>query len=74
METSPTPEELALEKVFQEMNEAGMAPEAYAELVFEGIREEKFYILTNQDWNWLIRQRMETILGGTNPEVSKIHG
>ena len=70
----PTPEEQALEKRFQEMNESGLSPEEYAEQVFREIREDKFYILTSEKWHPVIRQRMEAILHGRNPEFPQIPG
>jgi len=71
-EVPPTPEEQALEERFRVMNECGMSPEEYAERVFRGIREDKFYILTSQDWNPVIRRRMEAILNGRNPEFPEV--
>jgi NAD(P)-dependent dehydrogenase (short-subunit alcohol dehydrogenase family) len=68
----PTPEEQALEERFRAMNESGMSPEEYSEQVFRGITEDKFYILTSQDWNPVIRQRMEAILNGRNPEFPEV--
>jgi short-subunit dehydrogenase len=47
--------------------EEGMAPEAVAELVFQAVREERFYILTHPERNWQIRDRMEDLLLGRNP-------
>jgi len=51
-----------------------MPPEEYAAKVFDGIREDRFYILTSQEWNPVIRQRMEAILGGWNPEFPRVPG
>jgi NAD(P)-dependent dehydrogenase (short-subunit alcohol dehydrogenase family) len=56
-------EEQRLQGALQE----GMAPETVAELVFEAVREERFYILTHPERNWQIRDRMEDILLGRNP-------
>jgi NAD(P)-dependent dehydrogenase (short-subunit alcohol dehydrogenase family) len=56
-------EEQRLKGALQE----GMAPEAVAELVFQAVREERFYILTHPERNWQIRDRMEDILLGRNP-------
>jgi NAD(P)-dependent dehydrogenase (short-subunit alcohol dehydrogenase family) len=57
------PEEQRLKGVLEE----GMAPEAVAELVFQSVREERFYILTHPECNWQIQDRMEDILLGRNP-------
>lgn len=47
--------------------EEGMAPEVVADLVFQAIREERFYILTHPERNRQIRDRMEDILLQRNP-------
>jgi NAD(P)-dependent dehydrogenase (short-subunit alcohol dehydrogenase family) len=57
----------AEEQRLKEALEEGMAPEAVAELVFQAVREERFYILTHPERNWQIRDRMEDILLGRNP-------
>jgi NAD(P)-dependent dehydrogenase (short-subunit alcohol dehydrogenase family) len=56
-------EELRLQRALEE----GMAPEAVADLVFQAVREERFYILTHPERNWQIRDRLEDILLGRNP-------
>jgi len=45
----------------------GMAPEAVAERVFKAIQDEQFYILPHDDFDGMIRRRMENILGRQNP-------
>jgi NAD(P)-dependent dehydrogenase (short-subunit alcohol dehydrogenase family) len=47
--------------------EAGLSPERVAEIAFQGIVNDRFYILTHPDLNPLIRQRMESILQNGNP-------
>jgi NAD(P)-dependent dehydrogenase (short-subunit alcohol dehydrogenase family) len=68
----PTPEEQALERFFQEMNQSGMTPEQFAEQVFKAIQQDKFYILTHLEVNALIQRRMEDILQGRNPTLPQI--
>jgi NAD(P)-dependent dehydrogenase (short-subunit alcohol dehydrogenase family) len=70
----PTPEEQALERFFQEMNESGMTTERFAEQVFKAIQQDKFYILTHPEVNALIQRRMEDILEGRNPTFTQIPG
>lgn len=48
--------------------ERGMAPEAVAQRVFQAIEEEQFYILTHDDYDGVIRTRMESILTRQNPQ------
>ena len=70
----PTPEAQELDKTFRQMNESGMTPEKCAELVFEAIREKRFYILPHPEWNGSIRQRMEAMLDGRNPTIAQTPG
>ena len=49
---------------------AGLAPSEVGRQVFEAIRDERFYIVTDPDeWKPLIRERMEDILGDRNPRL-----
>jgi len=49
---------------------AGLAPSEVGHQVFEAIRDERFYIVTDPDeWKPLIRERMEDILGDRNPRL-----
>ena len=47
--------------------QTGLSPQHVADSVFEAIRNEQFYILTQPEWKPLIRHRMENILQGRNP-------
>ncbi|HSD09355.1 MAG TPA: SDR family NAD(P)-dependent oxidoreductase [Candidatus Binatia bacterium] len=52
---------------------AGLAPTEVARQVFEAIRDERFYIVTDPDeWKPLVRERMEDILGDRNPRLMDI--
>jgi NAD(P)-dependent dehydrogenase (short-subunit alcohol dehydrogenase family) len=68
-ENPPTPEEQALERFFQEMNQSGITPEQCAELVFKAIQNNTFYILTHPELSTAIQRRMENILQGRNPTL-----
>jgi hypothetical protein len=48
----------------------GMAPADVAAQVVDAVREERFYILTHDEWTPLIRERMEGILEGRAPALS----
>jgi NAD(P)-dependent dehydrogenase (short-subunit alcohol dehydrogenase family) len=59
------------QKVIQEMHRAiqsGMSPHLVADYVFNGIREEKFYILTHPEYMPVVKKRMEKIMGTVNPD------
>ena len=46
---------------------SGMPPQQVADIVFQAIRDEKFYILTHPEWKGAVRARMEDILEDRNP-------
>lgn len=58
-------------KRFRRNVEAGISCEKVADSVFQAIRDEKFYILTDDSpwWKELVRNHMESLLKGKNPEV-----
>ena len=47
----------------------GMAPEAVADLVLKAIEDERFYILTHDEYDDVLRNRMENILARNNPTL-----
>lgn len=47
--------------------EHGMPPDQVADIVFQSIREDKFYILTHPNFKKAIQTRMEDILQDRNP-------
>lgn len=46
---------------------AGMPPSEVAEMVFDAVREGRFYILTHEDWKTHVLKRMGDIVHGRNP-------
>jgi hypothetical protein len=50
--------------------EAGISPLQVADQVFDAIRQERFYILTEPKWTPLIQLRTDNLLGGQNPQNS----
>jgi NAD(P)-dependent dehydrogenase (short-subunit alcohol dehydrogenase family) len=53
--------------MLRQLVEEGMQPLQVAELVFEAIRDGRFYILTHEDWKQHVRKRLNDILLGRNP-------
>ena len=49
------------------VEEHGLPPERTAEIVLQAIKDEQFYILTHDDYDDVIRERMENILARRNP-------
>jgi NAD(P)-dependent dehydrogenase (short-subunit alcohol dehydrogenase family) len=61
------PEREALIQFMRRAIESGMPPRQVAEIVFQAIRDETFYILTHPETKEEVRDRMEDILQGRNP-------
>ncbi|MBV8856356.1 MAG: SDR family NAD(P)-dependent oxidoreductase [Acidobacteria bacterium] len=53
--------------MLRQLVEEGMPPAQVAEMVFEAIRDERFYILTHEDLKQHVRKRLNDILLGRNP-------
>jgi NAD(P)-dependent dehydrogenase (short-subunit alcohol dehydrogenase family) len=54
---------------FRGQLEKGLRPRDVGDQVLSAIREERFYILTHPDWNYMIEHRVQTILEGRNPSA-----
>jgi NAD(P)-dependent dehydrogenase (short-subunit alcohol dehydrogenase family) len=61
------PESEAPVQFMRQVIQAGMPPQQVSDIVFQAIRDERFYILTHPEWKEAIRVRMEDILQGRNP-------
>jgi NADP-dependent 3-hydroxy acid dehydrogenase YdfG len=61
--------ELDMIKMFEEMNRDGMDPELFAGLVFDGIKENKFYINTHPEYDAAIQMRLDDIAQQRNPST-----
>ena len=72
LQNDPTEERMspvseAMVQFMRQVVEAGMPPQQVANIVFQAIRDEKFYILTHPEWKEAMRVRMEDILQERNP-------
>jgi NAD(P)-dependent dehydrogenase (short-subunit alcohol dehydrogenase family) len=65
-----TPEIEAGREMVQGLIDNGMSTVELAEIVFDGIRANRLYIVTVPDFNEIIQQRTNHITAGTNPELS----
>jgi NAD(P)-dependent dehydrogenase (short-subunit alcohol dehydrogenase family) len=63
-----TPELQAGLAAFKAALEAGMPPLQVADAVFDAIRKEQFYILTDPDWTEVIQLRTDNLLRMENPQ------
>jgi NAD(P)-dependent dehydrogenase (short-subunit alcohol dehydrogenase family) len=63
----PTPERHAGLAAFRAAMEASMAPAQVADIVFDAIEREQFYILTHPEWTEVIQLRTDRLLRMENP-------
>jgi NAD(P)-dependent dehydrogenase (short-subunit alcohol dehydrogenase family) len=52
--------------------QGGLPPAQVAEMVLDGVRNERFWILTTREFDEAIRGRMEGILQRSNPEMPQL--
>jgi NAD(P)-dependent dehydrogenase (short-subunit alcohol dehydrogenase family) len=63
-----TPRMQAGKAMFEALIAKSMPPSQVAEMVFDAIRSEQFYILTHPEWTEVIRMRTTKLLQMENPE------
>ena len=63
-----TPEMQAGLAAFKAVIEAGMPPLQVADVVFDAIKKEQFYILSHPEWTEVIRLRTDKLLRMENPQ------
>jgi len=66
---APTAEDQQRIAMFREILRQGMQPADLANIVFDGIRADRLYILTHDHFADMIRERAERIVTGTNPQA-----
>lgn len=66
-----TPQRQAMLVAVRNMLASGMQPDEVAQMVFDAVRDERFYILTHPELNDRVRQRVDAILAGENPPPSE---
>ncbi|MDA1074227.1 MAG: SDR family NAD(P)-dependent oxidoreductase [Proteobacteria bacterium] len=64
-----SPQMFQRQEMVRQMIAAGMAPADLAAIVFDGIRAQRLYILTHEDFDQMILQRAQHITEGTNPDL-----
>jgi NAD(P)-dependent dehydrogenase (short-subunit alcohol dehydrogenase family) len=71
-DASPTPTDPQSEIFYDWFSgqiDKGLDPRAVGDQVLSAIREERFYILTHPDWNYMIEHRVKSMLDGQNPST-----
>jgi NAD(P)-dependent dehydrogenase (short-subunit alcohol dehydrogenase family) len=63
------PQREAVSQMVRQAVDTGMPPPQVADIVFQAIREERFYILPHPNWKPAIQTRMEDILQDRNPSI-----
>lgn len=70
--TTHNPEHEDLEQTFRKMTQEEMLPSVLAQIVFEAIQENKFYIFTHPEMKPLILSRMQGIIEERNPDLNSM--
>jgi NAD(P)-dependent dehydrogenase (short-subunit alcohol dehydrogenase family) len=63
-----SPEDEQRIAMFREVLKQGMQPEDIAEVVFDGIRNDRLYVLSHDHFTDMIKLRADNITKGNNPE------
>lgn len=58
---------IQFQEMVGQMLKKGLTPEEVAQMVFDAVKEEKFYILPHAHWKHIIETRMQDILEDRNP-------
>jgi NAD(P)-dependent dehydrogenase (short-subunit alcohol dehydrogenase family) len=66
-EPEPDPVRDATTEMVRNLLKSGMDPAVIADQVFEAVRDEKLYIITHPDMDFIIRERFDNILARENP-------
>ena len=71
-----TPVQDLLEQALQSSTDGGLDPSVMADRVFEGIREDRFYLLAEEgsSWDLACRTRLDDIKERRNPSVGVVTG
>src|SRR5437867_10076049 len=56
-----------IERMVRNILQTGLPPYAVADQVFEAVRDNKLYIVTHPEMDFIIRDRIDNILARTNP-------
>jgi NAD(P)-dependent dehydrogenase (short-subunit alcohol dehydrogenase family) len=68
-EAEPDPLRDAAQEKFRVAVDEGMAPARVADIVFDGIRERRLWVLTHPEWRPLVSQRGRQISDAEDPDV-----
>jgi NAD(P)-dependent dehydrogenase (short-subunit alcohol dehydrogenase family) len=71
-----TPEQQMVENAIRSSVDTGIAPSVMADRVFEGIKEDRFYLLAEEGTNWdqACLTRLDDIRARRNPTLNAITG
>ena len=67
VDAMPDPQREAIDKTVRNFLKTGLQPSAVADQVLEAIRDDKLYIITHPEMDFIIRERFDNILSRTNP-------
>jgi NAD(P)-dependent dehydrogenase (short-subunit alcohol dehydrogenase family) len=67
VDAMPDPQREAMDKAVRNFLKTGLQASAVADQVLEAIQNDKLYIITHPEMDFLIRERFDNILARTNP-------
>jgi NAD(P)-dependent dehydrogenase (short-subunit alcohol dehydrogenase family) len=67
VDAMPDPQREAMDKAVRNFLKTGLQASAVADQVLEAIQNDKLYIITHPEMDFLIRERFDNILSRTNP-------
>jgi short-subunit dehydrogenase len=67
VDAMPDPQREAMDKAVRNFLKTGLQASAVADQVLEAIKNDKLYIITHPEMDFLIRERFDNILSRTNP-------
>ncbi|KAA0232944.1 MAG: 3-phenylpropionate-dihydrodiol/cinnamic acid-dihydrodiol dehydrogenase [Acidimicrobiales bacterium] len=65
-----TPDEEMLRGMIEQLITSGIDPAEVAGLVFDAVRDNRFYVFTGESWIEAARQRFGRIVAGENPQMA----
>jgi hypothetical protein len=73
-DTAPQqPERAEMDQAVRQLLASGLPPERVAEVVFDAVRTERFYVFPSPEWKDRIRERAEEIQAERNPASMSVN-
>jgi NAD(P)-dependent dehydrogenase (short-subunit alcohol dehydrogenase family) len=74
IDSMPDDQRQMMDTAVRNFLKTGLQPSAIADQVFEAVREEKLYIITHPEMDFIFRDRFDNIMNRTNPATNRLFG